>query len=1186
MATKWTDEQLSAINTRDKTLLVSAAAGSGKTATLTERIIRSLTDPVSPMDIDSILVVTFTNAAAGELRAKISRALTKAVAENPEDAHLKRQLYLLPAAKIRTIDSFCNELLRANCDRVGLTPGYRIADTAECELLAISIIEGLIEAVYNDQLPLVASATEFEELADCLTDSGRTEELSQVFRYIHLKCDCAEEGIHLLAKLIENYNCTDLPVGKTRYGSYLMDRYREMLDHYIACYDRYIRDFAHGNEGEKKYLVCAESDREMLSTLRRAESYDEARSAILDYTLMTKPVVRKDKTDRMESFSVLRDMMKSDLLDMKDYFAYTSDQWRELFASLHRLLSVLYRFECEFDRLFTEEKRRRGALSYADIERYTYNCLIKDGEPTDIAHNVASQFDAIYIDEYQDVNSLQNRIFEAISRSNNRFMVGDIKQSIYGFRSACPEIFANMKSSFPRLSDATGDAASIFMSSNFRCDKGVVDFVNNIFDRAFTFVGESIGYVDSDKLGYAKIYDHGEPQYCYPTVCMLNKTVGEENISAIAVAEKIRELLESGRLDDGSPVKPSDIAIILRNARGRDAEYAIALENIGIPSCISGAKDFFLSPEVLLALCLLNTIDNPSRDIYLAGLICSPLFNFTPDELYLIGQMKRGSLYESLVAYVRENPEFTKGVSFLNTLEYYRIIAEGVGVDTLIYKLYRETGLMSLASRSGGKENLTLLYDYARSYEAGSFKGLYNFISFINNIIDKKTTFDDARARAGSDAVKIVTAHASKGLEYPIVFLVEADGRIYNKDRTSRLAFSEDFGISFRLRTPSGLAVVNNPVQDIINHRITRKLYEEELRVLYVALTRARERLFVVGECPLSDMEKYELEMEVIRENLSEYSFRELDSYQEIILACEGSRAVGLDEFCSLAERDENIVESEESNIQNDCVLDDSVLREELIRRFGYQYHSPYLTVLPEKMSVSTMSPTVLDGSENDENQPYVFTIDEQKGEKHSKKEDSGRKILPAFALGDNADESAKRGIATHLFMQFCDLDNLYKNGAAQELERLTSEGFIGKEDAKRVRLNEIELFRESQLILDMLSADKIHRELRFNVYLPASAFTADEKKKEAYRDKEILVQGVIDCIIENSDGSISLCDYKTDRLTKAEISDRRLAERKLRDKHSMQLGLYSLAIEKIFGKKPESVEIYSLPLGDTVSVF
>lgn len=1175
---RWTEEQLSAINTRDKTLLVSAAAGSGKTATLTERIIRSLLDEQNPMDIDAILVVTFTNAAASELRAKISKALSEAVEKNPENKHLKRQLYLLPSAKIRTIDSFCNEILRANCDRVGLSPNYRIADTAECELLAISIIEGLIEAVYNGELTDIASPEEFEELADCLTDSGRTEELAEVFRYIHLRCDSAERGIDLLGELIEKYKETDKPIEENFYGGYLMERYMEMVDHYLSAYSKYIKIFSSGIGAEEKYRVTAESDRDLLLRLRKAESYDSARLAISDLDFVRLASVKAaDKTADMESFAILRKMMKEDLAEIAEYFLYTSEMWRKLFYDLERLLSVLYRFESRFDMLFLEEKRRIGALSYADIERYTYKCLVRDGAPTDIALNTASRFSAIYIDEYQDVNSLQNRIFEVISKPNNRFMVGDIKQSIYGFRSACPEIFAEMKNAFPPLAEAEGDVASIFMSRNFRCDKGVVDFVNNIFDKAFSFVSGSIGYSEGDRLGYAKNQDSGEPEYIYPEICMTEKlTNSDANTSAITVAKKISELIENGKLNDGRAIRPSDVAIILRNARGRDIEYAKALEDAGIPSCISGAKDFFLSPEVLLALCLLNTIDNPRRDIYLAGLLCSPLFDYTADEMYIIKKWGGETLYESLVGYTNDNPEFEKGREFLQKLDYYRTISEGVGVDTLIYKLYQETGLMALASRSGGRENLTLLYDYARGYEGGSFKGLYNFINFINNIIDKKTTFDDARAKSGVDAVKIVTCHASKGLEYPVVFLVESDGRIYNKDRTSRLAFSEDFGISFRLRTPSGLAVVNNPVQDIINDRIHRKLYEEELRVLYVALTRARERLFVVGECPTVKREEYLMKISVIRDNLSEYSFRRLSSYQEIILACDTLSTVTPSDLdiCNRVNIVSEIPIRDRENVTKPQENDE--ISSEFVRRFSFEYSNASLTELPEKMSVSKMSPTVLDGTDDES----IFL--EQETTQEDEKE---KKTLPSFILGTNADESAKRGIATHLLMQFCDLRYLRDNGAEAELTRLRTLGFLSEDDSRRVRLKEIELFRKSRLFAEMLDAKNIYRELRFNIRLPATEFTRDEQKNVAYRDREILVQGVIDCIIERADGSIALYDYKTDRLTREQLSDISLAKKTLKEKHSMQLGIYAMAVEKIFEKAPIEVAVYSLPLGCTVSM-
>lgn len=1163
----WTDEQTSAIETTDKTLLVSAAAGSGKTATLTERIIRSLKDEKSNVSVDSLLVVTFTKAAAGELRSKISKALAEAVVKKLDDSRLQRQLYLLPAAKISTIDSFCNEILRSNCDRAGVPPGYRIADAAECELLAISIIEGLIEAVYNGLLPEVATPDEFEELADCLTDSKRVEELSEVFRHIHHKCENALDGIYLLRALRENYNVTS--VDGSIYGRYIDDRLREMLSHYMSAYAKYKRIFESGNDAEQKYLKMVKSDLEIMKKLAAAKDYSSVREVMMSYSLMDKPRVSKDRTADMDEMSILRDMFRKDIIYVKTYYSYTEEMWLDLYKELYRLLGVFCRFEEKFDELFSEEKRRRGAFSYADIERYTYNCLVEDGKPTDLAMNIRNQFSAIYIDEYQDVNALQDSIFEAISKPNNRFMVGDIKQSIYSFRSACPEIFARMKTSFPPLAEAEGDCASIFMSRNFRCDKGVVDYVNNIFDRVFSFVGKSIGYQHGDRLGYAKIQEHGEPPYRYPKLCLVDKQSDLSNPQV--VARKIKELLDSGRLNNGDPISCSDICIILREAKGRDILYAEALSELGIPSCIAGAKDFFLSSEVLLALCLLNTIDNPRRDIYLAGLLCSPLFSFTADDLCRIRSKDAETLYESLLAYTAENPDFAKGVSFLKTLDYYRAIAEGVGVDTLIHKLYHETGLLALASKNGGKDNLMLLYDYSRDYEAGSYKGLYNFISFLNNIINKKTNFDDPRAVSGVDAVKIVTSHGSKGLEYPVVFYVYAEKVIYNKERTSRLAFSEDFGFSFKLRTPSGLAMVESPVQKAVNHFIERKLFEEELRVLYVALTRAREQLYVVGRSPIDDRDEYISKMNVIKDNLSEYALRGLSSYQEIIIACEGSVPLTEEEFCDVS------IQAPDKTVAAVSAAEESKddLTELLKERFAYKYPRAHRTTLPEKLSVSLISPGILDGTDGE-------TVMHKMSEEET---DDEKPTLPTFITGTDAGESAKRGIATHYFMQFFDLEELAANGAENELKRLVKKGYISKEDEKRVRIKEIEAFVRSDLFLEMQSAKRVHKEFRFNLLLPASQFAESKERAELYKDESILVQGVIDCIIERADGSLALYDYKTDRLTREERKNPSLGAARLREKHKDQLNLYAVAVEKIFGKSPDTVKIYSLALGDTVDI-
>ena len=1168
--------QQAAIDERKKTLLVSAAAGSGKTATLTERIIRSLTDPESPTNIESLLVVTFTTAAAAELKVKLTRALEQAVAKNPEDKHLSHQLYMLPSAKIRTIDSFCNDILRMGADRVGLSGGYRIADGAECELLAISVMDGLIGAVYRDELREVATAEEMEALADCLTDSKHTEELSEVLRLVYEKCESSELGVDQLLSLIELYNTEGFSgVEKTQHGSYLMEITDEMLDHYLQITDTYVKRLAGKGASAEKYAEMAECDGAAIATVLRAKTYKEKREALLGFALKTKPSSRSltEISADMESYSALRDMLREDIKKLPDYYTYTENEWRDTMDALRSHLGVLYKFLKRFDSLFLEEKIRRRALSYSDIERLCYRCLINDGRRTDIAENLSRQYEAIYIDEYQDVNSLQNSIFSAISRPNNRFMVGDIKQSIYGFRSARPEIFAEMKSTYPEISTAAGgDCASIFMSENFRSDAGVIDFVNSVFDRVFGTVGDSIGYEQGDRLRCSKVYDGEMPPYRYPEICLTDKKEkGEDSDpSPDVVAAKIDELLRDSTLNSGERIRPSDVAIILRSARGRDTLYADALKKRGIPSKISGSKSFFLSSEVLLALCLLNVIDNPRRDIYLAGLLCSPLFDFCADDLCRIRHGGEGeTLYEALLDYTSSSGDFKKGEIFLGKLDYYRTISEGMGVDALIAKLYRETGLMALAAKNGGADNLTLLYDYARNYESGAYKGLYNFIKFINGVLDKKTSFDDKRESAESDAVRIITSHSSKGLEYPVVFIVDAGKAFSAQDARSRLVYSEDMGISFRLRSPSGLAVVNSPIHDLTCHYILRRGGEEELRVLYVALTRARERLYVVGS-PTSERDDYVAKMQLLSEHLTPYAIRSRRSSMDIILAATKTLPKSSEDFAPLYEPElsdtaETFDEAEFEFIEEEA---DDGLTDELTRRFTYEYPNKYLTVLPEKLSVSRTYPGALDVDGAVE----LFTEDE-------------KPTQPAFITGRATEESAKRGIATHMFLQFCDLQKLRDGGAKRELQRLLDEGFLSQADGERVRLYEINSFTRSRLFCDMLDARHVYRELRFNVAMPAHLFTENEEQKAAYREKTVLVQGVIDCIIEYSDGTLGLFDYKTDRLTEEELSDRAKATATLSAKHSRQLSYYAHAVEKMFGKAPARVEVYSLPLGDTVPV-
>lgn len=1180
----WTDEQLSAINTRDKTLLVSAAAGSGKTAVLTERIIRTLTDAQNPVGVNELLVVTFTKAAAAEMRERIGKAIRKAADENPADTRLIRQLMLLPSAKIRTIDSFCNDILKSNAQRVGISPDYRIGDAAEQQLLAYSVLEGMINAVYDGNLTEVSGAEEFEELADCLTDSKKMGSLSEIFYKLYMDLSCAEKGVGIIYSLAEEFNPKNFSSPEaTPYGRHFIERLRELCSHYQRLYESVISELICGSEEEQAYIPTLRDELVRLEALSLADSFAGIMPLL---EAKTSQFPRKKPGAELSELQEYAKECKSEcaeqLRSFKSVFSVSREDWQRLYSGLYTRLITLASFMTHFDSLYMESKRKRAMFGYHDIERFVYECLWQNGEKTEVALSLAKEFRAVYIDEYQDVNALQNKIFEALSTDTNRFMVGDIKQSIYSFRSAEPEIFASMKKSFPELSEDEGSPfASVFMSSNFRCDRGIIDFVNGIFDKIFSVIGDSIGYTGADKLVFAKdkIPDIALGN-SIPTVIVAKdpgaEVDGAERSAVLPeiVAERVRELIENGHLNDGSAVRPKDIAIIMRNAKGRAADYAEALKRRGVSARVADEKNFFLNSEVLLALCLLNAIDNPRRDVYLAGLLRSPIFDFSADELFAIAKASsRISLYERLMDYNSTHPEFEKGHDFISRLNRYRDIAEGIGADELIYRLYGETGLLALASKNGGTDNLNLLYSYARGFEASSYRGLSAFIGFINTVIDRRSEFASAKDTAQGDEVSVITAHTSKGLEYPIVFLVDTQKPIHKKGfgEQSRINLSENFGISFRLRTPSGLALVENPVHTAIAENIKENRLQEELRILYVALTRAREKLFVVGSTKL-EPEEYIKEMKERGQLLTPHSVRKMQTFLDIILST--APEARLEIIDSASEDGEEAV----ADIHLTDTLEDAVnqsgnveSKEEYLERFRYEYPFEALSRVPGKMSVSSLYPTVLDGVSDPESEAWT--------------PEDARGVLPSFMLGDKEDKSAKRGIATHLFMQFFDVEKAHENGAMAELSRLVGEGFMSKGESELVRLDEIEAFLKSPFFEKMRKAKRLYRELRFNVNLPAELFTEKNERREALSGKCVLVQGVVDCIIEDGDGNLTLVDYKTDRLSQAQLADKSLAREVLFAKHYQQLYYYSLAIERMFGKAPLGAEVYSLALGDSVKI-
>ncbi len=1231
---KWTSSQKAAIDTRDRTLLVSAAAGSGKTAVLTERIIKSLLDEENPISIEEMLVVTYTRAAVGELSERIGRAIKDAIKRDPGNERIQHQLHMLSCAKICTIDSFCADILRANAERVGISPSFRVPDGAEVELLCEHIIDGLLNEVYEGELPEVATPEEIDMLTDCLAGARRQNDMPAIIRHIYEPTKNALDGVGEIGKLVEEYNPDKFTsVEETGFGKYIMRLLSEMLAHYKSAL-KSMMDEADQQSGDpkiNKIIDMLDDTVAAISELEKCKTYEEARAYMEAYPEI--PTVSIPSKYNLPPITQMRREFKERLEEVKGkYFFASTDDWRISYTALYNQFTVLYRLICEFDRRLRNEKLHRGICEFSDIERYTYECLWQNGEKTDVALAQAGMLKAVYIDEYQDVNSLQNKIFEAISTDTDRFMVGDIKQSIYEFRSANPKIFADMKKTYPKLGEE-GDYpyASVFMSDNFRCDEGVIDFVNTIFDRIFHHLRESIGYVDADRLHFSKVYEHGTPDYRYPEICIVNgfsrgtpRDSYIEDKSQLApevTARKIKELIDTGYLDNGEKIQPRHIAIVMRMAKHRAEKYVKELDKLGIPSAVAEDARFFLGPDVLLVLCLLNSIDNPHKDIYLTGLMSSPLYGFTLGEIAVMRKKAPAdSLYETLRICAEDDIRVEK---FLERLEYYRLISEGMPTDKLIMKLYHDTGVLALAiSGTESRDNLMLLYEHARRFESGSFKGLYNFISYINQLVGRKNDFDKREAPDECDAVRIITAHSSKGLEYPIVFFVGGEAlfsRSGGGGEAPRFEYEEGFGIGMYPRTPSGLGLVRNVTKDVIKDYRYRKRIEEEARILYVILTRARERLYVVANVGVNP-DGFKESADIAREYMSGYSIYNTDSFISMIASAgsfelkspreflknppfvyteEAEAASSIDELREMAGRACDY-HADKKITGGPDIMDEEQTEVLLKRRFGFEYPDDYLTRIPGKLSVSKLYPAILDGT--DIGTVHVFGDDNGDtdngssaltlifGESSVKSEGDGGVYekggkLPSFRSHRDEDESAKRGIATHMLLQFCDLLYLKENGAEAELERQKKMGFLSKSDAGLVRIKEIEKFVKSKLLTDMLGASKIYRELRFNVKLPASGFTTDEGLQKLLANEHVLVQGVIDCLWVDKEGEYHLIDYKTDRLSSDEFSSKEIAKETMKGKHGLQLSYYAEAVELMFGKYPASIEVYSLPLGDTLDV-
>ncbi len=1145
----WTPAQRMAIDASNCDLLVSASAGSGKTAVLVKRIIERVTDSNYDGSILEMLVVTFTKAATAQLKDKLNKEIKKAIAHDPKNKRLRNQLRDLPRASIATINSFCLDIVRTNFARLGLSNSVRVADEAENNLLMAEIMEQTIEEFYANGPDY--GVEDFAAFCDNFAKL-RDENLGTIFIKLYEKLYSQMEGLELLSGCADKLEATVMEPFSNPWGQEL----KKQTCSYISAYKKYysdIIDIIESTEGIAGYAPAFYDDLVLMDSVISAcdIGYEAVRKILSNLTFSDLGRKKGKECDEEAKLAKnVRDAFKKMLRGLGSIYANDLDTAAYLCKRTSILNRDLYKLLSYFHKTFMTEKHKRSIVSFADCEAMALSLLCKNGEPTDIAMEYRRRYKEIYIDEYQDVNSVQDAIFRMISAPNTRFMVGDIKQSIYGFRGAEPNLFGNYREAFSDYTEdknATDRGCRIFLSNNFRSSDKILTFANAVSRTCFEDGESSIEYFDGDDLVYSKSETDTEPV----TVALIEKKA-DYNAEAVYVCDRIQELLAKG-------VEPSDIAIMLRYVNTHGLPFVEELERRGIPYYCDIKKEFFDNPEIMLALCWLNTIDNTRRDVFVCGIVKSPVYDFTLDDLIRIRRASPAdTLFNSIKEYSKTN-DFEKGRRFITDIEALRRDARGLQAHEVVWKLMYEKGLMSIVTKNKteseakvAKNNLLLFYDYARNFENGEFKGVYNFLIYIQKVIEAGQALPAAAAFAGSgNAVKLMTIHHSKGLEFPYCFVCGCDKDISTQDLKKKLLFHQDFGIAAKIADPTGLVMYDSYIMNALKHRIRTESIDEEFRVLYVALTRGINKLWVTATVkdPKGTYEKYTSETSMLSMAYMTWNHYYIAWILSALHRCDRN-AYDI-EIVGDTDAVEDAVKESDTREYNAAVDLDRIKG-----KINYLYPYSFANIIPAKMSVSRLYPEILDDLDG----AVLSTVIKPR--------------VPFFAGEEKTNRGADVGNATHAFMQFCDFDNVVSNGVDSELERLIDNRFLPPESKELVNTDAIRAFFSSELYSDIRSAQKLFREKRFNVNLAASYFT--EEMQETLADEYVLVQGVIDCFYYDGNGDIVLIDYKTDSVKDAES---------LVERHRRQLYYYKKALEAITGKRVAKSIIYSFGLKRAIEI-
>ncbi|MDY5870098.1 MAG: helicase-exonuclease AddAB subunit AddA [Lachnospiraceae bacterium] len=1217
MALTFTPEQQKVIDLRNRNILVCAAAGSGKTAVLVERIIEIVTDEEHPVDIDRLLVVTFTNAAAAEMRERIGKALSARLCQTPDNVHLQRQVSLLHNAQITTIDSFCLFVIRNNFNDIGLDPGFRIADEGELRLLKQDTLTELLEQQYQEKNKSFLSCVEY--FTGGSNDRLLEEYISKLYEF-SMSYPWPEDWI---SQCMRGYKITSVSeLEETDWCHYIIRYIRTLVAESIADLDIALQ-LTERPDGPYMYGETLEKEKEMLSKLTQIETFAGFYEAFTTVSFGRLPSKKDDSVNPLlrEKVQLLRKNLKKRLDDIREaYLVLSPEKVVERMEAAAPNVEELLLLVLAYKELLDQRKRRDNMIDFHDMEHFALDILLsrqEDGSvlPSTAAREYRAHFKEILIDEYQDSNLVQELLLKSISgeedENYNRFMVGDVKQSIYKFRLARPELFIEKYIGYTK---EASNRQRIDLHRNFRSRPQVIDSVNSVFSRMMRPELGGVDYDEEAALYQGAVFPKSETGTedsaadPYRTEYLVIGKDEESRLTtrgqeAAAIAHKIRELYASLKVTDKEtgklrPVRYSDIVILLRTTAGWAEEFKAVLEQEGIPAYVSSRTGYFQTVEIKVLMQLLRVIDNPLQDIPLYGTMKSFFGGFEEEEIAKIrAEDKQAPLYELLINYDGEEKE--KVQEFLKWLSGYRRKTAYTPIHKLIQDILTETGYLDyVTARPGGSQrraNVEMLLTRAAAFENTSYYGLFHFLRYMEQLEKYEVDYGEADILdENADVVRIMSIHKSKGLEFPVCFVAGLSKRFNMQDTTGRMIADADMGIGVDYVDEELRLQSKTLKKRAVALKMKLDTLGEEMRVLYVAMTRAREKLILTGMT--ADVDQFEAELSKQKEfgsfdRSGKIPFSVLagaSCYLDFLFPC-------LDEVTLIRPKELFLADVQGAVVEIDRKQkllagkdgENKQIMTELSGRFEKIYPYQYLSDLFVKTTVSELKKKAIhdlsfrsmedlnlgDGAKgNDTEQAFTAQWFE---------EPEIVPYIPSFISSTEEMSGTDRGSAYHKVMELLDFAKL---GECQEpdvdkqlneqLEQFVEEGRLTVQWRESIDNRKIRTFLKSSLAKRMGRAaqlGRLRREQPFVLGLPASRLGGQFPESE-----QVLIQGIIDVFFEE-DGRIIVADYKTDRVK---------APEELITRYQVQLDYYAQALTRLTGKEVTEKIIYSFALGREIVLY